>query len=381
MGSSGSSPRDCDLTTPGSRWQLGRMPRNPDPELLQQFSGRIFQSLQGAMTSAMICLGDRLGLYRVLAAGEAMNSEALARRTGLSERWLREWLHQQGAAGVLEHRGDERFVLSAEGEAVLADEDHPAFGAGWFSSLPQTMGVLEELPEAFRTGIGLDYDALGPEGARGVERGFAAWFRSLLVPVALPRVSGVVEALSTGVQVADVGCGGGVALVEMAKAYPDSEYHGYELSQHALNRARANASAAGLENVHFHDARQEPIPEDGRFAFVTTFDCLHDMPDPVSVIQAIRAAVAEDGVWMISDIKARDGYEANVEHNPMAALMYGTSVLTCMSSALSEAGGLGLGTLGLHEALARQLAAEAGFASFERLELDHPVNAFYVVRP
>ena len=357
------------------------MPRTPDPERLQEFEGSVFHSLQGAMTSAMICLGDRLGLYQALAGGEAVSSEALAQQTGLSERWLREWLHQQGAAGVLEHRGEERFALSPEAEAVLANEDHPAFGAGWFSSLPQTMGVLEELPEAFRSGIGLDYDALGAEGARGVERGFGAWFRSLLVPVALPRVEGVVEALGRGIRVADVGCGGGVALVEIAKAFPASEYHGYETSQHALDRARANASAAGLENVHFHDVRQEPLPEDGRFGFVTSFDCLHDMPDPVSVIQAIRGALAEDGVWLISDIKAHDGYEANVERNPMAALMYGTSVLTCLSSALSEPGGLGLGTLGLHEQLARQLAAEAGFASFERLELDHPVNAFYLVRP
>lgn len=357
------------------------MPRTPDPERLQEFSGSVFQNLQGAMTSAMICLGDRLGLYQALAGGEAVSSETLARQTGLSERWLREWLHQQGAAGVLEHRGEEHFALSPEAEAVLADEDHPAFGAGWFSSLPQTMGVLEELPEAFRSGLGLDYDALGAEGARGVERGFGAWFRSLLVPVALPRVEGVVEALSRGIRVADVGCGGGVALVELAKAFPASEYHGYETSRHALDRARANASAAALENVHFHDVRQEPLPEDGRFGFVTSFDCLHDMPDPVSVIHSIRGALAEDGVWLISDIKAHDGYEANVKANPMAALMYGTSVLTCMSSALSEPGGLGLGTLGLHEQLARQLAAEAGFASFDRLELDHPVNAFYVVRP
>lgn len=357
------------------------MQRDPDPERIQEFSREVFRSLQGAMTSAMICLGDRLGLYQALAGGEAVNSETLARRTGLSERWLREWLHQQGAAGVLEHAGEERFSLSPEAEAVLADEDHPAFGVGCFSSLPQTMAVLEALPEAFRSGIGLDYDALGEEGARGVERAFGSWFRNLLVPVALPRIPGVVAALTRGVRVADVGCGSGVALVEMAKAFPTSDYHGYETSLHALNRARANASGAGLENVHFHDVRQEPLPEDGSFDFVATFDCLHDMPDPVRVIEAIRGAIAENGVWLISDIKARDGYEANVEHNPMAALMYGTSVLTCLSSALSEPDGLGLGTLGLHEELARQLAAEAGFASFERLDLDHPINAFYVVRP
>ncbi|MGH0029152.1 MAG: class I SAM-dependent methyltransferase [Myxococcota bacterium] len=353
-----------------------------DPDRLKQFSKHVFGALEGAMTSAMISLGDRLGLYRALAdQGKPVTSQELAAATGLDERWLREWLHAQGAAGVLDYAGDGRFGLSAEGAAVLADESHPAFGCGMFSSLPQTLQVVDKLPEAFRTGVGLDYDAFGPEGARGVERGFAPWYRALLVPMALPRVEGVVAALEAGGRAADVGCGGGVALVEMARAFPKAEFHGYDISRHALDRAEANRKEAGVENVHFHDARQEPLPSDGRFALVTTFDCLHDMTDPASVMKQIRAAIADDGVWLIADIKAKDGYEANVEKNPMAAMMYGTSVLTCMSSALSEPGGLGLGTLGLHEELARRMTEEAGFRSFEVLDLGHPVNAFYVVRP
>src|SRR5262249_35270212 len=145
--------------------------------------------------------------------------------------------------------------------------------------------------------------------------------------------------------------------------------------------AEATRRAAGADNVEFHDARREPLPGDASFHFVTAFDCLHDMTDPARAIESIRAALRDDGVWLIADIKALDGYEANVRKNPMAALMYGTSVLTCMSSALSEPGGAGLGTLGLHEGLLRQLAAEAGFTRFETIDLGHPVNAFYVVRP
>ncbi len=352
-----------------------------DPERLKEFAKQVFGALGGAMTSAMICLGDRLGLYRSLANDGPADSTELARRTGLSERWLREWLYQQGAAGVLEHRGDERFALSPEGRAVLADERHPAFGCGMFASLPETIAIVDRMPEAFASGVGLDYDALGPGAAAGIERGFAPWYRALLVPMALPRIAGVVPALERGARVADVGCGAGVALLEMASAFPNSHFHGYDISHHALSRAESNRLAAGLDNVEFHDARREPLPRDASFHFITTFDCLHDMTDPASAIEGIRAALRDDGTWLVADIKAQDGYEANVRKNPMAALMYGTSVLTCMSSALSEPGGLGLGTLGLHADLLRQMAAEAGFARFEPLDLGHPVNAFYVVRP
>ncbi len=353
----------------------------PDPERLQRFLRTVFGALGGAMTSAMIHLGDRLGLYRALADGRARTSAELADEAGLSERWVREWLYQQGAAGVLEHRGGGRFALSSEGAAVLAEESHPAFGAGFFDSLPQQLGVVERLPESFRSGRGLPYDAFGAEGARGIERGLAPFFRALLVPFVLPKLPGLVERLREGVRAADVGCGAGVALIEMARAFPRSEFHGYEISRHALERAEANRREAGVGNVHFHDVAREPLPADGRFAFVATFDCLHDMPDPASAMRAIRRGIAPDGVWLIADIKAQPSFEENVEKNPMAALMYGMSVTTCMSSALSEEGGLGLGTLGLHPELCERMVREAGFSHFEPLELDHPVNAFYIVRP
>jgi 2-polyprenyl-3-methyl-5-hydroxy-6-metoxy-1,4-benzoquinol methylase len=352
-----------------------------DPERFKDYAKLVFGALGGAMTSAMIYLGDRMGLFRALAGAGALNSTELAARTGLDERWVREWLHQQGAAGVLLHRGDARFELPPEGVAVLVEETHPACGIGFFSQLPQMIGVAERLPESFRSGLGLNYDALGPEGARGIERGIAPWFRALLVPLALPRVPGVVAQLEAGIDVADVGCGAGVALLTMAKAFPKSRFHGYDISQHALVRAEANRKEAGLGNAKFHDALVDPLPDDGRFGFVTTFDCLHDMTDPAGVIRQIRHAIRDDGTWFVADIKAQPSYEENVAKNPMAAMMYGTSVLTCMSSALSEPGGLGLGTLGLHVELARKLAEESGFTRFETLDLGHPVNAFYVVRP
>ncbi len=352
-----------------------------DPERLKEYAKHVFGMLSGATGAALVHLGDRLGLFRALAEQGPATSPELAGRTGLHERWLREWLHGLGAAGVLEYHGGGRFGLSPEGAAVLADEDHPAFGGGMFAQLPQSMALLDRLPEAFRTGLGLPYDALGPEGARSLERGFAPWYRSLLVPYALPRLDGVVAKLERGAKVADVGCGAGVALLLMARRFPASAFHGYEVSRFALERAEANRREAGLPNVCFHALGGEELPQDGSFDFVTTFDCLHDMTRPDRVMRAIRGALASDGTWLIADIKARDSYEENVAKNPMAAMMYGFSILTCLSSALSEPGGMGLGTLGLSPEIARKLCEEAGFTRFARADIEHPINAFYEVRP
>lgn len=336
--------------------------------------------MNGAVTAALIQLGDALGLYRGLADGGPATSAELASRTGLHERWVREWLYNQAAAGLIEHE-DERFGLSPEGEAVLADEDHPAFAGGTFSQLPAMMRVLEPLRESFRTGIGLDYDALGPEGAAGVERGFAPWVKTFLVPVGVKAVPGLRDRLEAGARVADIGCGAGAALIELARSFPKSEFHGYELSQHALDRAAANVAAAELANVAFHHVRHDALPADGRYDVALTFDCLHDMAHPDRVMAQIRSALHDDGLWWIADIKSHPTFEENVAENPMASMMYGFSVLTCMSSAMSESDGLGLGTLGFHEQRAREMTAAAGFSRFERLAIDHPINAFYVVRP
>jgi SAM-dependent methyltransferase len=355
--------------------------RKPDPELLKEYAKHVFGLLNGAVTSALVYLGDELGLYRALASGGPATSQELAARTGLSERWVREWLYNQGAARLLETDAEGRFVLSPEGRAVLADENHPAFGGGMFSQLPKTLSVVAQLRDAFRTGVGLPYDAFGPEGARGIERGFAPWVRNFLVRVGVPAIAGLRETLEAGARVADVGCGGGAALIELAKAFPKSELHGYELSRHALARAADNKAKAGVTNVHFHHVSEEPLPADGSFALALTFDCLHDMTHPERTLAQIRKALAPDGVLWIADIKALPSYAENVAKNPMASLMYGFSVLTCMSSALSEPGGAGLGTLGFHEACARELTTRAGFTRFERLAIDHAVNAFYAARP
>ncbi len=196
----------------------------------------------------------------------------------------------------------------------------------------------------------------------------------------LPALDGVVERLENGISVADIGCGAGGAVLLMAERFPNSTFVGYDISRYALDRAEHRRQEEGADNVRFVDPRDEPLPADGSIDLVTTFDCIHDMTHPQEMIGAIAEAMAPDGTWLLVDIKGRETFAENVEKNPMASLMYGISVLSCMSSALSEPGGAGLGTLGLPESKAREMAAAAGLHGFRTLDVDHSVNSFYEVR-
>jgi ubiquinone/menaquinone biosynthesis C-methylase UbiE len=346
------------------------------------FSFLVFSKLEGAVTSGMIHLGDKLGLYRAMSEAAApLGSRELAERTGLHERWVREWAYNQAAARIIECDDDERFSLSVEAAAVLATPSHPAYGMGMFHRFPNTMDSLREMPESFRTGLGHDYDSHGPEAAVGIERAFEPWNRANLLPVVLPALEGVTERLAAGTTVADVGCGAGGALLLMADAYPNSRFRGYDISQYALRRAEEKRREAGAANVSFHDPRDDALPDNASFGLITTFDCVHDMTHPFEMMQALRRAITPDGTWLLVDIKAHDTFAMNVQKNPMASLMYGISVLSCLSSAMSASDGAGLGTLGLTATKAEEMARAAGFSRFRRLDIDHPVNAFYEIRP
>ncbi len=355
--------------------------QQPDPDRLKMFSFNVFSQLSGAVTAGMIHLGDRLGLYTALAdADEPLSADELAARTGLDARWVLEWASNQAAAKLVAADESDCFALTPEGALVLASPDSEAYGMGMFHRFPATMAALEEMPESFRTGMGHDYDSHGAEGAVGIERAFEPWNRHHLIPTVLPELDGVVERLETGVSTIDIGCGAGGAVLMMADRFPHSTFAGYDISSHALERAESRRLESGADNVRFLDPRDEPLPDDHTVDLVTTFDCIHDMTDPQGMMHAIRGALADDGTWLLVDIKGRDTLAENLA-NPMAALMFGISVLSCMSSALSEPGGAGLGTLGLPESRAREMAERAGFTRFRKLEVDHAINAFYEVRP
>ncbi|MEZ5145293.1 MAG: class I SAM-dependent methyltransferase [Acidimicrobiales bacterium] len=352
-----------------------------DPDKVALTAFQVWSYKQGELVSLMIHLGDRLGLYRAMDGAGPLTTAELADRTGLQERWLLEWLRSQGAAGLLATGDGETFTLAPEAAAVLADEEGSLwFAAGAFQGGAAAPDVVDALADAFRTGVGLTYDQLGPSAAHQVERMLAPWSRLALVPQLLPLLDGVVDKLAAGARVADVGCGAGVALLAMAEAFPASTFEGFDISQHAIHRARAALDERGLTNVTFHIAEAEELPHDPAYDLVLTFDCIHDMAHPATAIGAIRRAIAPDGTWLIKDIRSGATWEEN-QRNPLLAMMYATSVATCMSSALSEPGGAGLGTLGFHPVLAEQMCRDAGFTRFTQHDVADPANLYYEVRP
>jgi 2-polyprenyl-3-methyl-5-hydroxy-6-metoxy-1,4-benzoquinol methylase len=352
-----------------------------DPDLVGAFALRVWNFKQGEVVSLMIHLGDRLGLYRAMAGQGPMSAAGLAERTGLHERWLLEWLRGQAAAGTLESPDGNEFALSPEGAAVLADETSSLwFAAGAFQGGMAAPDVVDRLAAAFRTGRGLTYDDLGPIAAHGVERMLAPWTRLALVPRILPALDGVCQGLERGIRVADVGCGSGVALLAMAAAFPKSQFDGFDPSGYAIQRARAQVAETRLDNVALHQAGAADLPSQPTYDLVVTLDCIHDMPRPAEAIAAIRGAITADGTWLIKDIRSSAVWSDNLR-NPMLAMMYGTSVATCMSSALSEPEGAGLGTLGFNRQLAEQMCADGGFSRFQVLDFDDPANLYYEVRP
>ena len=362
-----------------------------DPDKLKLFSFLLFTKLEGAVTSAMVHLGDHLGIYRAMASADApVTTAKLAHLTQLNERWIREWAYNQAAAKIISTINnpsgeptldDDTFFLSPEQTAVLALDNHPAFGMGMFHGLPQTMNSLNHLPESFRTGIGHNYDSKGEQGAVSIERNFEPWSNANLISAVLSKLDGIAQTLSKGAKVADVGCGAGGAVLLMGKEFPNSEFTGYDISKYALARAAEKLKASKLKNATFADPRDQPMATDNSINFITTFDCIHDMTHPLQMMQSIRQAISDDGTWLLVDIKAHDSFTMNATKNPMAALLYGVSVMSCMSSSMTTADGAGLGTLGLSANTAEQMAKSAGFTRFRKLDVEHAVNAFYEIRP
>jgi 2-polyprenyl-3-methyl-5-hydroxy-6-metoxy-1,4-benzoquinol methylase len=351
-----------------------------DPEEVAAFAFRVWGYKQGEMVALMVHLGDRLGLYRALEGAGPRSAAELAERTGLHERWLLEWLKAQAAARLLVYHDGDRFELTPVAAAVLADEERSlAFAAGAFTGPPEP-DVVDGIADAFRTGIGLPYDRLGPTAAHRTERTLGPWARLALVPVIVPALEEVGAKLRAGATVADVGCGAGVALRALAEAFPESRFHGYDPSRHAIERAQANMRAAGLANVELHREGAEALPADPTFDLVLTFDCLHDMTDPEEAAAAIRRAVPDDGTWLVKDIRSAPGFTDNLR-NPLLAMFYAFSVTTCLSSSLAEPGGAGLGTLGLPPPAVERLSRGAGFTRFRQHDFDDPANLYYEIRP
>ncbi|MEO1064841.1 MAG: class I SAM-dependent methyltransferase [Actinomycetota bacterium] len=351
-----------------------------DVDEMKLFSFKVWTYKMGEQVSMLIHLGDRLGLYSTLDGQGPMTSEAVAGASGLDERFVREWLLGQAAAGLIERTEDGRFEMTAVQAAVLADEHGSiAFSAGAFRGGTDPV-ILDRIAESFRTGIGITYEEQGPDAATSLARMTAPWSRQALTSVILPGLDGVVEKLEAGATVLDVGCGGGVTLSILAAAFPRTRCIGYDPSPSAIAHALEHAASHGATNAEFVVASGEDLPPSGDVDVVLTFDCLHDMAFPDRAAAAIRRAIAEDGTWLIKDIRSTGSFEQD-SRNPLLAMFYGFSIGSCLQSATSEPGGLGLGTLGLHPRAAEELVTEAGFTRFATHDFDDAANLYYEVRP
>ncbi len=267
----------------------------PDQERLNALLGKMVGDLGSVATGALVVLGDRLGLYKAMQDGGLLSAAELARRAGTHERYVREWLAAQSAAGYVEYdEGTERFRLSPEQAMVFADEDSPAFMAGAFEVMSALWIDEPKVADAFRTGAGLGWHEHSACLFRGTERFFRPGYNAHLVSSWLPALDGVVEKLGRGAAVADVGCGHGASTVAMARAFPNSRFTGFDYHPASVERAREAAKDAGVTaNTSFETAKAKDYA--GTYDLVTFFDCLHDMGDPVGASAHVRETLAPDG--------------------------------------------------------------------------------------
>jgi SAM-dependent methyltransferase len=338
------------------------------------FAARLVGDAAAMTQVVMATIGDRLGLWKDLAAAGPATSVELARRMGLSERHVREWLAAMAAAGYLAYDpATRRFALPDAHVAALAGDD--SFVGGMHHMLVAYLRPLERIVETFRTGGGVPQSAYPDAAYEGQARFSAALYATRLVPVWLPA-AGLDGALADGIDVCDVGCGAGRALVTLATTYPRSRFVGYDVYGPNVQRARVAAERAGVAGrVRFFQLDAAAgLPQ--RFDLITTFDVVHDAIDPRGLLAAIRAALCTGGAYLCLEVACNERLEDNF--GPLGALQHGVSVLYCLSTSLAH-GGAGLGACGVHEPGLRALAAEAGFGDVRRLPVDDGFHHLYLL--
>jgi 2-polyprenyl-3-methyl-5-hydroxy-6-metoxy-1,4-benzoquinol methylase len=350
-----------------------------DQEKMQAFMGKLIGDLGGTMSAFLACLGDRLGLFKELTNGGPATAAELAQRTGLNERYVAEWLLGMASAGYVEYdRTSDRYALPPEHAPALAQEEGPFFVGGVLEMLPEFVRPIDQIAEAFRAGGGVPQSAFDPRVWEGMERFTASWVENLLVSQWLPAAPDVQAKLEAGATIADVGCGSGRALIKLAQAFPASRFVGYDAFPGQIERARENVERAGVADrvrIELLDVAAG-VPE--TFDAITTFDVIHDSVEPERLLEAIRAALSPDGIYVMLEMNSSDDPHDNV--GPISSMLYGASIFYCMTTSLAH-GGAGLGTNGMPEAKVRELSLAAGFSSVRRLPIEDPFSILYEIKP
>ena len=352
--------------------------RATDPEKLNGFVSKMLDDLGATASAALVIIGDKLGLYRELGSGESLTSQELAERTNTSERYVREWLANQAASGYVEYDATTtRFSLPPEQAFMLADESSPLYIHGAFEMTEAMFAAEPEITKRFRSGGGFGWHEHDPRLFEGVERFFRPGYNAHLVKSWIPVLDGVEAKLREGARVADVGCGLGASTIIMAQAYPHSTFHGFDYHEQSIELARDRAAAAGVsDRVTFQAAGAKEFRGEN-YDLITSFDCLHDMGDPVGAARHVRNALSPEGVWMLVEPFANDRLEDNL--NPVGRIYYAASTILCTPSSLSQDVGLALGAQAGEQQM-RRIATEAGFRRFRRAA-ETPFNIVYEIKP
>jgi SAM-dependent methyltransferase len=351
-----------------------------DETKLMDLLGRVVGDFGAAASVALAMIGDRLGLYKTLAESGPTNSDELADRTGLNERYLREWLLNQATGGYVTYdAAADRYFLTPEQALAFADDDSPASVAGGFQVISAAVQAAPHIAELFKTGGGMAWGEHTNGLFGGTERFFRAGYLGSLLSSWIPALDGVQEKLERGAAVADVGCGHGASTIIMAQAFPKSRFYGYDSHEPSIEHARAAAEAAGVsQQMSFTvgDAGKLPmLPDGGRYDLLCLFDCLHDMADPVGAATSAYDTLAEDGTILLVEPMAGNSVAENL--NPVGRVYSGASVLLCTPNALAG-GGSALGTLATESAL-RDVFQAVGFTRFHRVA-ETPFNRVFEIR-
>jgi 2-polyprenyl-3-methyl-5-hydroxy-6-metoxy-1,4-benzoquinol methylase len=313
-----------------------------DPDKLNAFMGKFVGDLGAGMHAALAVMGDRLGLYKAMAAAGPQTSSELAKKTGTSERYLREWLNAMAAGGYVSYDGaGNKYFLNDEQAFTLADETSPAYLPGAFQVISAVFASAPKIADAFKSGSGVGWHEHHPDLFVGTERFFRPNYAANLVTNWIPALEGIEAKLKKGGKIADVGCGHGASSILMAQAYPNSEVVGFDYHPASIETAKERAKQAGVSNrTRFEVASAKSFAGQG-YDLVTFFDCLHDMGDPAGAAKHVHQSLAQDGSWMVVEPMAGDTLESNL--NPVGRVFYSASTMICCPASKAQEVGLALG--------------------------------------
>jgi SAM-dependent methyltransferase len=343
---------------------------------LTEFAERMIRSMNEAALALMVSVGHRTGLFDVMAAMPAATSAQIASHASLDERYVREWLAVMTTGRIVEHDDATGSYSLPAGHAAwltrAAGMDNLAMGMQYIA----LMAVVEDqIVDCFRHGGGVPYSAF-PRFQAVMAEDSGAVHDATLIDVTLPLVPGLIDRLTQGIDVADVGCGSGHAVNLMAKAFPRSRFAGFDFSDAGIAAARLEAERGGLANARFVKRDAARLGETGRFDFITTFDAVHDQARPDLLLAGISAALRPGGIYLCVDTAASSKLAENLDH-PLGPFLYTVSCMHCMTVSLAD-GGMGLGTM-WGEQRARKMLGAAGFTSIEISHLDGDfVNAYII---